>query len=62
MSQLGDLLRDGRIRPLDVIKTYDIAELEQAMIYFSSELRIGKVVVTFSNPESLLKVSVWAIL
>lgn len=57
MSELGEMYRQGSIRPIDFITTFDVQELEEAMMYLSSGTRIGKVVVMFENPQSMLKVS-----
>lgn len=57
MSELGEMFRQGSIRPVDVITTFDVQELEEAMMYLSSGTRIGKVVVKFENPQSMLKAS-----
>jgi hypothetical protein len=57
MAQLGEMIQSGSIEIVDAIKTFDITELEQAMVHFSTGSRIGKVVVTFEDPKSLLNVS-----
>ena len=56
MAELGDLYRQGIIRPLSHIKTFDISQLEQAMMHFSKGTHIGKVVVTFQDSGAMLKV------
>ena len=56
MAELGDLYRQGVIKPLNHIKTFDISRLEQAMMQFAKGTHLGKVVVTFQDPRSMLKV------
>lgn len=56
MAELGDLNRRGVIRPIDHIKTFEISQLEQAMMYFAKGTHLGKVVVTFQDPKAVLKV------
>ena len=56
MAQVNDMFRVGIVKPIDHIRTFDISELEQAMIYFANGNHMGKVVVTFDKPEALLKV------
>lgn len=53
---MGELFSKGVMGPAEYIKTFDISELEQAMIYFARGTHKGKVVVTFENPGALLKV------
>ena len=57
MADVDRLLRKNVIKPIPRIKTFDISQLEQAMTYFTRETHIGKVVMTFSDPQSPLKVS-----
>ena len=57
MAQTVDLFRSGIIAPLNHIKTFDISQIEQEMMHFSRSTHIGKVVVTFKDPKSLLPVS-----
>ena len=57
MAQTVDLLRSGIIAPLEHIRIFDISQIEQAMMHFARGTHIGKVVVTFKNPKSLLPVS-----
>ncbi|MCJ1377213.1 hypothetical protein MMC17_000305 [Xylographa soralifera] len=56
MAELGDLHRKGVIRPIDYIKTFDISQLEQAMMYFAKGTHLGKVVITFKNPKAIIQV------
>lgn len=57
MAQMVDLFRSGIVAPLNHIKTFDISQIEQAMMHFARGTHIGKVVVTFKDPKSLLPVS-----
>ncbi|KAI4247300.1 MAG: hypothetical protein LQ352_006197 [Teloschistes flavicans] len=56
MAELGHLYRQGVIRPIDHITTFDISQIEQAMMHFAKGTHLGKVVVTFQDPQALLKV------
>ena len=58
MAQTVDLFRSGVIAPLEHIKIFDISQIEQAMMHFAKGTHIGKVVVTFKDPKSLLPVSI----
>ena len=57
MAELRQLWVDGVIGPLHPTTTYDISRLEEAMVYFSKGVHVGKVVVTFDDPQASLKVS-----
>ena len=56
MAELGDLYRQGVIGPIDHLTIFDVSQLEQAMMHFAKGTHLGKVVVTFQDPGSLLKV------
>lgn len=51
-----DLYRAGEIKP-PPITTFDVADIVQAYRYFSTPDRVGKVVISFENDESLVPVS-----
>ncbi len=56
MAEVVQLYRKGIIKPIDYITAFDISELQQAMIHMSKGTHIGKVVITYDNPDSLIKV------
>lgn len=56
MAELGDLYRQGVIRPIDHITSFDISQLEKAMMHFAKGIHLGKIVVTFQDPQAELKV------
>ena len=56
MTELGDLYRQGHIKPFDYITRFDVSRLEQAMMQFAKGTHVGKIVVTFQDPNSVLKV------
>ena len=56
MKEVADLFRSGAIKQTSHVRTYDIAELEQGLLQFSKGTHIGKMVVTFDDPEAKLKV------
>jgi NADPH:quinone reductase-like Zn-dependent oxidoreductase len=55
-EEVNNLLRQGVIRPIPEITIFDVSELDQALLYLSRGQHIGKVVVTYENPESIIKV------
>ncbi|KAI1095495.1 hypothetical protein F5B19DRAFT_503698 [Rostrohypoxylon terebratum] len=57
MRELMKLWADDIIKPIDDITTLDISELESAMSFFSRGLHTGKIVLTFQNPETKLKIA-----
>lgn len=56
MAQVADMYRCGIIKPIDYIKTFDIADLEKSMMYFANGTHIGKAVVTFEDSQAMLRV------
>ncbi|KAL9011376.1 MAG: hypothetical protein Q9173_003774, partial [Seirophora scorigena] len=56
MAELGDLYRKRVIRPIEHLTTFDISQLEQAFMHFAKGTHIGKVVVTFQDPNAMVKV------
>lgn len=58
MKEMTEALEKKTISPIGHITTYDISELESAMVTFSKGLHVGKFVVTFRNPQSFLRVSI----
>jgi hypothetical protein len=57
MAEMTEALGKKAISPIRHVTTYDISKLESAMVTFSKGLHIGKYVVTFRDPQSLLRVS-----
>jgi NAD(P)-dependent dehydrogenase (short-subunit alcohol dehydrogenase family)/aryl carrier-like protein len=57
MAEVVRLYRKGVIKPIDFITTFDISELQQAMMYMSKGTHVGKIIVTYDNPESKIKVA-----
>lgn len=56
MQEVRDMWETGIINPTTYIKTFDISELEVAMKEFAKGTHIGKLVITFDNPETELMV------
>uniref|UniRef100_A0A0B7KB42 Uncharacterized protein n=1 Tax=Bionectria ochroleuca TaxID=29856 RepID=A0A0B7KB42_BIOOC len=50
-----ELYRSGQVKPVP-IATFDISKISQAYRFFSGRDRIGKVVVSLENPQSLIPV------
>jgi NADPH:quinone reductase-like Zn-dependent oxidoreductase len=47
--------RAGRISPIRPLAASDISQLDQTLLTFSKGTHIGKLVVTFQNPDSLVR-------
>ena len=56
METVDELYRAGHIAPIRPFSTADISELDRVLLGFTKGTHIGKIVVTFQNPNSLLKV------
>ena len=56
LNESMHLLRTGKIKPVEPLKTFDASEVTEAFRYFGKASRIGKVCVSFENPSSLLPV------
>lgn len=56
MKELRHLWTQCSISPVDRIETFDISQLELAMRYFSKGVHLGKIVITFDDPNPKLKV------
>jgi NAD(P)-dependent dehydrogenase (short-subunit alcohol dehydrogenase family)/aryl carrier-like protein len=57
MAEVAQLASQGVVQPIDFINKYDISELEQAMMYMSKGVHMGKIVVTFNDPKAVLRVN-----
>ncbi|KAF2462795.1 polyketide synthase [Lindgomyces ingoldianus] len=55
MQEVDGMLRMGIIHPITPLKTFDVSELEKALLYFSRGKHIGKIIVTYEEPKSLVK-------
>ncbi|KAJ9366241.1 hypothetical protein DTO282E5_9065 [Paecilomyces variotii] len=49
-----ELYRAGKIKPVP-ITTFDVSEITQAYRYFSTKNRVGKVVISLENPQSVVQ-------
>jgi len=56
MEEVGHMLRTKEVLPISYLRTFDVSELESALLYFSQGKHIGKVVVTYENDRSMVKV------
>ncbi|KAI1496579.1 putative polyketide synthase [Biscogniauxia marginata] len=56
MTEMSKLWDEGIIDPINPVTTFDISQLESALSLFSKSLHIGKLVITFNNPETRLKI------
>lgn len=55
MEALEGYYRAGKIAPIPEISASDVAHLDQVLLGFSKGTHIGKLVVTFTDPDSLVK-------
>jgi len=55
MKTVNDLYQTGRIAHIRPFSVSDVSELDQTLLSFSSGTHIGKLVVTFQNPNSIIK-------
>ena len=56
MKTVDELYRAGRIAPIHPFSTSDVSELDRVLLAFTKGTHVGKMVVTFQNPASLVKV------
>ncbi|KAK2616187.1 hypothetical protein QQS21_000819 [Conoideocrella luteorostrata] len=56
MDQLLSLWSSGAIRPFKQLTTFCISQLEVGMSMLAKGIHAGKIVITFDDPKSLLKV------
>ncbi|RYP57289.1 hypothetical protein DL769_009575 [Monosporascus sp. CRB-8-3] len=55
MKTVDDLYRAGVIAPICPFTIYDVSELDRVLLGMSKGTHIGKLVVSFENPDSLVK-------
>ncbi|KAK7734288.1 Type I Iterative PKS [Cytospora paraplurivora] len=55
MKAVSNYHHAGKIGPIRPYATYDVSQLDQVLLGFSKGTHIGKFVVTFQNPDSLVK-------
>lgn len=58
MREVNEMIITGVLHPISPLKTFDVSELESALMYFSQGKHIGKVTVTYTVKEAALKVSI----
>ncbi|KAK8104648.1 Type I Iterative PKS [Apiospora kogelbergensis] len=56
MEAVNDLYQVGFITPIHPVTCSDIAELDKTLVGFAKGVHIGKLVVSFQNPKSQVKV------
>jgi NADP-dependent 3-hydroxy acid dehydrogenase YdfG len=52
LEEVDSLLKRGVIRPCLSIKTFEVSELDQALLYFSKGTHVGKLVIDYDNEAS----------
>ncbi|KAI8630503.1 hypothetical protein F5Y19DRAFT_427873 [Xylariaceae sp. FL1651] len=55
MKAVHTYYREGLIRPIHPLSATDVSNLDQTLLKFSKGTHIGKMVVTFQNPQALVK-------
>ena len=55
MKTVNELYRSGQIVPIRPFSVADVSNLDHVLLAFSKGTHIGKMVVTFQNPSSLVK-------
>lgn len=50
-----ELCRSGVVKPVS-IKTFDVSEITQAYRQFSQKTRVGKIIISLENSQSIVKV------
>lgn len=55
MKTVNELLRTDRITPIRPFSVFDVSELDQGLLSFSQGTHTGKMVVSFQNPNSVVK-------
>ena len=50
-----ELYRAGAVKPVP-IKTFDVSQITSAYRQFSQKNRVGKIVISMQNPQSIVKV------
>ena len=50
-----ELYRAGAVKPVP-IKTFDVSDITSAYRQFSQKDRVGKIVISMENPQSIVKV------
>jgi len=56
MAEVAALYRQGIVKPIDVVTTFDVSQLEKALVFMGKGTHVGKVVVTYNNPSSIVQV------
>ncbi|KAE8839561.1 hypothetical protein HRS9122_06166 [Pyrenophora teres f. teres] len=56
MEEVAALYRKGIVKSIDVITTFEVSQLEKALVFMGKGTHVGKVVVTYTNPDSVVQV------
>ncbi len=56
LADVMDLYRTGKIHPIEPLETFDVSQMSRALRRFHAQDRMGKVSISFENPESILQV------
>ncbi|OJZ81972.1 hypothetical protein ASPFODRAFT_84885 [Aspergillus luchuensis CBS 106.47] len=55
-TRIIELLREGKIQPVQPLKSFTAAELVRAFRHFNDPARMGKIVISFEDPELMIPV------
>lgn len=56
LAEVAKLKSEGVVQPIEFMSRYDISHLEEAMVCMSKGAHLGKIVVTFTDLQVVLKV------
>ena len=56
LAEVMTLYREGTIAAIEPLEVFDVSEVGRALQRYSREDRMGKVAISFENPNSILKV------
>jgi NADPH:quinone reductase-like Zn-dependent oxidoreductase len=57
LAEVSEMWHGGVLPPIALIRTFDVSQLGLALLYLSKGTHIGKVVITYQDPRSLICVS-----
>lgn len=50
------MIEQGTITPITPLTTFDVSQLEQALLFFSRGKHMGKIVIDYTKENSIVKV------
>ncbi|KAJ5797279.1 polyketide synthase [Penicillium pulvis] len=55
-TRIIELLRDGKVQPVQPLKSFTAADLIRAFRHFNDPARMGKIVISFEDPDLIIPV------